>query len=223
MNVLYEDNHLIAVWKDAGVLTQASRPGEDNLLDRVKQYIKVSKNKPGNVFVGLLHRLDRNVSGIVLFAKTSKGASRLSEQIRARKIQKTYQARVSGNPKPEARLEHYLVKDPKNNITSVFDSEAEAAKSGGKPQFAALSYKTIESDGSQHVLEVALETGRSHQIRAQLAHVGIPIVGDTKYGGEHTNDRRIHLAASKLAFRTATGDKPATVEAPKSLVDRAIL
>lgn len=217
MNVLYEDNHLIAVWKEAGVLTQSSKIGDDNLLDQVRAYLKKTYNKPGNVFVGLLHRLDRNVSGIVLFAKTSKGASRLSEQIRNHKIQKTYQALVVGETKPTESLTHYLLKDQKSNHTTVFDAEHAGAKA------AELTYHTLAIKNGKSLIEIELKTGRSHQIRAQLSHIGHPLVGDTKYGGPKTNDGAIRLVASQLSFTTATGEKQVDLQAPQKLIQRAII
>jgi 23S rRNA pseudouridine1911/1915/1917 synthase len=195
-NTLYEDNHLIAVFKPAGVLVQGDETGDVCLMDEVKKYLKEKYKKPGNVFLGLLHRLDRPVSGIVLFAKTSKGASRLSEQIRNRTVQKIYHATVEGKlKKRKDTLINYLKKDEKQNYTTVFDEPADGALR------AELDYEVV----SDNVLKIHLKTGRSHQIRAQLAHVGHPIVGDVKYGSKTKyKDGQIALCATEFSFDTAT-------------------
>ena len=201
MRVLYEDNHLIAVWKDAGLLTQSAVSGDDNLLERVREYLKVTYAKPGNVFVGLLHRLDRNVSGIVLFAKTSKGAARLSEQIRAGKMKKIYHATVVGRMPEKGVLTHHMKKDEGRRVAEVFDT----AKPGTKD--ARLTFETVTSTSETSVVRVHLQTGRFHQIRAQFAHIGHPLLGDVKYGGPKSKDGMIALTATGLSFETATGGK----------------
>lgn len=212
LNVLYEDNHLIAVYKPAGILVQGDKSGDISLLDEVRIYIKKKYDKPGNVFVGLVHRLDRNVDGIVLFAKTSKGASRISEQIREHTVKKTYHAWVHGTPKAsQANLVHFLVHNESNNLSEIFDTEK------ANSQKAELSYELIKTEGEFSLLKVNLKTGRHHQIRAQLSYMGHPIVGDIKYGSKiQLPDQKIALTATSLSFKTATGDiqKELNLEAP---------
>ena len=202
INVLYEDNHLIAVYKPAGVLVQAGEGGEhddDTLYWQVKQFIKERDKKPGNVFLGVLHRLDRNVAGVILFAKTSKGAARLSEQIRDRLIKKIYHAVVIGIPSQKsATLRHNLRKDESSKQSLIDPSGDEAV----------LHYETLKTNDTYALLRIELETGRFHQIRAQLAEIGHPIVGDLKYGApEGLPDRSILLCATELHFTTATTDE----------------
>jgi len=203
IKVLYEDNHLIAVYKPAGVLIQKGEgPGHDDntLYWQVKQFIKKRDSKPGDVFLGVLHRLDRTVAGIVLFAKTSKGAARLSEQFRERTIRKFYHAVVVGVPEPkEATLEHFLSKD---------ENAKKAIVGAGEGDLSVLHYITVKSNDKNALLKIELETGRFHQIRVQLSTIGHPIVGDTKYGApEALSDRSIMLAATELNFKTATTDE----------------
>src|SRR3989344_1544124 len=167
LKVLYEDNHLIAVFKNAGTLVQADKGGEKCLMDEVKEYLKEKYNKKGNVFLGLLHRLDRPVSGIVLFAKTGKGASRLSEQFRNHTIKKIYQAEVAGCPKKEkGTLVNYLIKDEAKNRVSIFDKEM------ANSLRAELDYEVVGKKGKDCMVQIVLKTGRPHQIRSQLAHIG---------------------------------------------------
>jgi len=196
IKVLYEDNHLIAVFKPAGVLVQGDETGDKCLMDEVKKYLKEKYKKPGNVFLGLLHRLDRPVSGIVLFAKTSKGASRLSEQFRNHTVKKVYYALAEKAPKQKSgTLIHYLKKDEKRNYTTVFDKPTDGALK------AELDYEVVD----KNILKIHLKTGRSHQIRSQLAHIGCPIVGDVKYGAKKALlDGSIPLCATELSFETAT-------------------
>lgn len=209
VNVLYEDNHLIAVYKPAGVLVQ------EELLDIVKNHLKEKYQKPGNVFLGLIHRLDRNVSGIILFAKTSKGASRLSEQFREHSTQKIYYAWVEGAPaQKRATLVNYLVKNEANNYTRVYEEEVRGS------QYAELSYEVIKTEqgsefGACSLVKVFLKTGRSHQIRAQLAYIGHPIIGDSKYGAKHVLvDQSIKLTATEMHFETATEGKRIVLTIP---------
>jgi len=208
INVLYEDNHLIAVEKPAGMLVQGDKTGDICLMDEVKKYLKEKYNKPGNVFLGLLHRLDRPVGGVVLFAKTSKGASRLSEQFRERKVGKIYNAVVSGKPeKKEGKIVSFLKKDEKKNIVTVYQKEIPGAK------LAELSWKVILRGERNSLLEIKLGTGRSHQIRAQLSSIGYPILGDEKYGAEnHLPDRGIALCATEITFKLATSDESKKIE-----------
>jgi len=200
LGVLYEDNHLIAVYKPAGILVQGDKTGEANLMDEVKNFLKEKYNKPGKVFLGLLHRLDRPVSGIVLFAKTSKGASRLSQQFRNHVIEKIYHALVEGKPKrEEGRLINYLKKDRQKNVVSVFDQDVPGS------QKAILRYEVVKTGKNDTLLRITLETGRPHQIRVQLSHIGHPIVGDVKYGASKSlPDKSIALCATSLSFTTAT-------------------
>lgn len=210
LQVLYEDNHLIAVYKPAGVLVQGDASGEKCLMDEVKEYLKNKYQKPGNVFLGLVHRLDRNVQGVVLFAKTSKGASRLSEQWRERTVEKIYHAVVVGKPKKDAgTLMHWLVKDEDKNKTTVYNEQV----AGALP--AQLSYAVVASNGAYSLLKIILGTGRSHQIRAQLAFAGMPLLGDAKYGGKAgPTNHFIALAATSLSFNLATGEERKTITVP---------
>lgn len=208
LKILYEDNHLIAVYKPAGILVQGDKTGDVCLLDEVKKYLKEKYSKPGQVFLGLLHRLDRPVSGVILFAKTSKGASRLSEQIRNHEVGKIYHALVLNAPKKSSgTLMNWLKKDEVKNFVTVYDREVPEA------QRAELSYETVKTNGKNSILKVILKTGRSHQIRSQLAHIGCPIVGDTKYGANKIlSNHSIALCATSLTFKTATTGEVKTVE-----------
>ncbi len=212
LKVLYEDNHLLAVYKPAGVLVQGDVGDERCLMDDVKDYLKTKYSKPGNVWLGLLHRLDRPVQGIVLFAKTSKGASRLSEQFRNHAVKKVYQALVIGKlPEKKGILVNWLKKEENKNKTTVFDFETPGAL------YAELSYQVKEARDKYWLVEIELKTGRSHQIRAQLAHIGCPIVGDLKYGApESLPDKSIALAAVRLTFKLATVDEEKTIDVPAS-------
>jgi 23S rRNA pseudouridine1911/1915/1917 synthase len=210
LKVLYEDNHLIAVYKEHGVLVQGDKSGDECLMDLVKNYLRTKYKKEGKVFLGLLHRLDRPVAGIVLFAKTSKGASRLSEQIRNRTIKKYYKALVSVVPNPQhGKLVHFMVKNELKNKSWAYDSFVEGSKE------AILDYKVFEerSDATA-LLEIDLGTGRHHQIRAQLASIGCPIVGDTKYGAKNQfmSGKAICLCAYSLQFKKATEDELVKLE-----------
>ncbi len=198
LKVLYEDNHLIAVYKPAGVLVQGDKSGDVSLLDEVRSYIKNKYQKPGNVFLGLVHRLDRNVDGVVLFAKTSKGASRVSEQFRLHTIEKIYHAWVDGVVENKnGRLINFLRHDENQNKTEVVDE--------GHGDRAELSYEVVKIEGEYSLLKIILKTGRQHQIRAQLSHIGHPIVGDYKYGSKtKLEDQKIALTATLLTFDTAT-------------------
>lgn len=175
--IVYEDNHVLVAFKPAGILSQEDKTGEADMLTILKGYIKVRDNKPGNVWLGLLHRLDRPVSGLMVFAKTSKCASRISDQIRKRKVTKRYRAVVSGlMDVKEGKLENYILKDEKSNTVRVEDGFVPGSKK------ASLSYRVLDQKDNMSLMEVELETGRSHQIRSQLAHAGHPILGDRKYG-----------------------------------------
>ena len=209
-DVLYEDNHIVAVAKPAGVLVQGDATGDVALMDTVKEYLKRVHNKPGEVFLGLVHRLDRPVSGIVLFGKTSKGASRLSEQFRAHKVKKIYFAVVEGCVAGEgATLKHYLVKNHEKNTVRVFAQEQAGA------QYAELSYTVLGAGEKYSLLRIELKTGRSHQIRAQLAFSGYPIASDMKYGATAAlPDKSIALHAGEITFQRATGGEMVHLELP---------
>jgi 23S rRNA pseudouridine1911/1915/1917 synthase len=195
--ILYEDNHIIAVNKRNGDIVQADDTGDKTLADDVRAYIKEKYNKPGTVFIGVVHRIDRPVSGVVLFARTSKGLARLNELFQTKEIEKTYWAVVKNKPNQDAAtLTHYHMKDEKTRKAKLFPLEIPGSKK------ATLSYKLIASSDNYHLLEIKLETGRFHQIRAQLAKSGFPIKGDIKYGFERPNEntRSIHLHARKIEF-----------------------
>jgi len=175
--IVYEDNHLLVVIKPQNIACQGDESGDDNLLDMLKQYIKVRDNKPGNVFVGLVHRLDRPTGGLMVFAKTSKCASRISEQIRLGTFEKQYLAVVAGKPeKSFMHLENYLRKDEVRNIVTVTPMATQGAK------LAVLNCECLQTVDGLSLMKVNLETGRGHQIRVQLAYQGLKIVGDAKYG-----------------------------------------
>ena len=197
MTVLYEDNHIIAVNKTCNEIVQGDETGDTPLSETVKAYIKDKYNKPGEVFLGVTHRLDRPTSGVVLFARTSKALTRLNEMFKSHEqIKKTYWAIVQGCPKvPEARLENWLVRNEAQNKSYIAKPGAKEAKQ------AILSYKTLVKGEHYTLLEVNLETGRHHQIRCQLAAIGCPIKGDLKYGAKRSNpDGGICLHARKIEF-----------------------
>ena len=195
LSVIYEDNHILVVNKTAGLLVQGDRTGDKSLVDIAKLYIKNKYQKPGDVFLGLVHRLDRPTSGVIVLARTSKALTRLNKQFKDRVPKKIYRAIVSGTPKSSARLEHYLKKNSSQNKSFHYNEITPNTK------HAILHYRHVESLKSYHVLEVELETGRHHQIRVQLAAVGLHIKGDLKYGSKRTNPNgSIHLHARSLLF-----------------------
>ena len=196
LDVLYEDNHLIIINKRVGDLVQGDKTKDKPLNEIVKEYIKDKYQKPGNVFLGVVHRLDRPTSGIVIFAKTSKALERLNKMLREKSIKKTYLAVVQNKEIPENNtLIHYLRKNQKNNKAIVFSKPTENTKK------AVLHYKTKAKLDNYNILEVDLETGRHHQIRAQLAAIKAPIKGDLKYGFNRSNKNGgIHLHAYKIEF-----------------------
>ena len=210
LQVLYEDNHLIAVYKPAGVLVQGDKTGDKCLMDEVKEYLKDKYKKPGNVFLGLLHRLDRPVSGVILFAKTSKGASRLSEQIRNHTVTKIYHALVEGKPaKARGHLVHYIEKDANKNKVAIYSKPTPGTLQ------AELDYEVVKLGDKQSLVKITLGTGRPHQIRGQMSAIGCPIVGDAKYGAKTPyQDGSLALCATSLTFQTATGDEIKTVSVP---------
>ncbi len=196
IEILYEDNHLLAVNKEVGVLVQGDKTGDKSLIFFAKNYIKRKYNKPGDVFLGLPHRLDRPTSGIVIFAKTSKALTRMNKLFSEQQIKKKYWAVVEQAPEILSQtLEHYLVRNPKNNKSTAFTKQKKNAKK------ASLTYNLIGSSKNYHLLEIDLHTGRHHQIRAQLAKIGCHIKGDLKYGAKRSNPNGgIHLHARQVEF-----------------------
>jgi 23S rRNA pseudouridine1911/1915/1917 synthase len=196
-HILYEDNHLIAVHKRAGQPVQPEPGKPTSVEEEVKQYIKVSKNKPGDVFLGVIHRLDMPVSGIVLLAKTSKALVRMNDAFQKRDVAKIYTALVNGIPSlSHVLLTHYLVRDDQRRITKAYDKEVSGS------QKAQLEYDLIEIKGKNALLKITLHTGRKHQIRAQLSKAGHPIVGDVKYQApKPLADESIALCATFLSFK----------------------
>ena len=208
VKVLYEDNHIIVAIKPAGVLSQGDSSGSPDMLTILKAYIKEKYEKPGDVYLGLVHRLDRPVSGVMVFARTSKAASRLSEQIRNRKVEKIYRCVVCGILEGEGRLENYIRKDENSNTVTVTDCE----KPGYKASY--LDYKSLACKEGLTMAEVRLGTGRSHQIRAQMSHSGHPIIGDHKYGSPDKRCKDIALEAFRLSFEHPVKRDFITFEAP---------
>lgn len=208
LEVLYEDNHIIAVNKKSGDIVQGDKTGDAPLSDFVKAYIKKKYNKPGEVFLGTIHRLDRPTSGVVLYARTSKALSRMNEQFREKQVQKTYWAVVDNNPpNTSGTLDNYLQKNQKQNKSYITKNEA------GK--HAVLDYKLLKKLDNFFHLEILPKTGRHHQIRVQLAHIGCIIKGDLKYGAKRSNkDASIHLLAQKLEFIHPVTKENITIIAP---------
>jgi 23S rRNA pseudouridine1911/1915/1917 synthase len=196
LQILHEDNHIIVVNKRVGDIVQGDKTGDKPLSDVVKEYIKDKFNKPGEVFLGVVHRLDRPTTGIVVFARTSKALTRLNDLFKNRETQKTYWAVVKNRPPQDtATLVHYLKRNEKNNTSKAYTKEVPDSKK------ASLEYKIIKHLNNYYALEIDLHTGRHHQIRAQLAAIGCPIKGDLKYGFDRSNpDGGIHLHARKLVF-----------------------
>ena len=209
-NILYEDNHLLVVNKAAGVLVQGDQTGDTPLVELLKDYLKVKYNKPGKVFLGVVHRLDRPTSGVVVFARTSKSLTRLNQQFAQREVQKTYWALVpKGLPKTKDRLEHWLVRHSQKNKSFAYDKPQSDAKR------AVLNYHKYQTMDRYEVLEIELETGRHHQIRSQLSKIGFPIKGDLKYGAARSNkDGSIDLHARKIKFNHPVKKEPLTIVAP---------
>jgi len=210
LQILHEDNHLIVINKRVGDITQGDKTGDTPLPDLVKSYLKEKYNKPGEVFLGVVHRLDRPTSGLVVFAKTSKALSRMNDLFSSRETQKTYWAVVkNAPPKTEDTLVHFLKKNTKNNTSKAHLKEVPDSKK------ASLSYKVITQLENYFLLEIALHTGRHHQIRAQLQAIGCPIKGDLKYGFDRSNpDGGIHLHARRLSFIHPISKENLTLVAP---------
>lgn len=208
--VIYEDNHLIAVNKLAGEITQGDKTGDEPLPEMVKKWLKIKYQKPGNVFCGVIHRLDRPTSGLVLFAKTSKALARMNALFQQKVIQKTYWAIVEQPPKEaQAVLENYLIKNEKQNKSYVSDTSKKASKQ------ALLSYKVKAKSDRYTLIEVQPKTGRHHQIRVQLSHIGSVIKGDVKYGAKRSNkDGSICLHARKVQFIHPVSKEEISITAP---------
>jgi 23S rRNA pseudouridine1911/1915/1917 synthase len=210
MEVIYEDNHLIAVNKNCHEIVQGDKTGDTPLSDMLKAWLKEKYAKPGNVFVGVAHRLDRPVTGVVLFAKTSKALARINELFRQGKIEKTYWAITKNcSAEPEGELKHWIVRDEKQNKSVAFDTEKPNA------QQAILHYRLLSKSERYCLLEIDLKTGRHHQIRCQLSKIGCPVKGDLKYGAERSNPNGgISLHAHRLAFIHPVSQQPVEIIAP---------
>jgi len=208
--ILYEDNHLIAINKKSGDISQGDKTGDAPLGEYVKGYIKAKYNKPGEVFLGVIHRLDRPTSGVILFARTSKALTRMTELFKKRDVQKTYWAVVRESKIADAgSCENFLWKNERQNKSYVVDEKKPGAKK------ALLHYKVLKTDGAYKLIEIQLETGRHHQIRVQLAHLGSPIIGDNKYGYKRANrDQSIHLHCRYTAFEHPVKKEPVEIIAP---------
>jgi 23S rRNA pseudouridine1911/1915/1917 synthase len=205
--ILYEDNHIIAVYKRSSDLAQKDKTGDLSLDTEIKKYLAEKYKKPGEVFLGVVHRLDRPVSGVVLFARTSKALERLNEMFKERQIKKTYLAIVKERPpEDEAKITHYLKKNEAQNKSYVYDTEVKGSKE------ATLTYRLKGRSEKYYLLEVELHSGRHHQIRAQLAKIGCPVKGDLKYGFPRSNeDGGISLFARKLEFIHPVKKEPVTI------------
>lgn len=209
-DVLYEDNHLIAINKRAGDVVQADNTGDEPLEEKVKRYVALKYEKPNGAFLGVVHRLDRPVSGVIIFAKTSKALNRLNRMFKHREMHKTYYAVVRNKPEPESgHLVQWLKKNPEKNVTTAYNHEVE----GG--MYAELNYRLVAELDGYYLVEVNPVTGRPHQIRVQLSGLGSPIVGDNKYGYPRGSLRRsINLHARKLKFEHPIKKEPVEIIAP---------
>lgn len=210
VEILYEDNHIIIINKRSGDITQGDKTGDDPVGETVKTYIKKKYNKPGNVFLGVAHRLDRPVSGILVFARTSKALERLGAMFREKELQKTYWAIVEQSPEIEqGTLTNYIAKNQEKNKSRVVDAKHKEAK------LASLSYRTLAKSDKYTLLEVDLHTGRHHQIRVQLSHMGCIIKGDLKYGAKRSNnDGSISLHSRTIKFEHPVSKEHIEVTAP---------
>ena len=218
IDVIFEDNHLIAVNKKSGEIVQGDKTGDEPLSERVKKYLKVKYNKPGNVFLGTIHRIDRPTSGIVIFAKTSKALSRMNEKFRQNKISKTYWAIVKNRlPKKNDLIEHYLLKNQKKNKSFLSTEE--------KGKLSILEYNFLNNLNNYFLYEIFPKTGRHHQIRVQLSNMGSPIKGDLKYGAKRSNPNGgINLHAKKIDFNHPVTKENVSIEAncPKEKIWNSI-
>ena len=215
--ILYEDNHLIAINKLPGQITQGDKTGDPCLADLVKDYLRQRDAKPGNVYCGVIHRLDRPVSGVVLLAKTSKALSRMVEKVRTRDFEKHYWAVVkNAPPQPQAMLENWLIKMEERNKSYAVGSGRPNAK------LARLEYREVAvSAGGYHLLDINLHTGRHHQIRVQLSNIGCPIKGDLKYGADRSNpDGSISLHAHTITFDHPVRHEPVIITAPNPQIEK---
>lgn len=210
MKVIYEDNHIIVVNKASGEIVQGDKTGDESLCDTLKQYLKEKYNKPGNVFVGLPHRLDRPVSGVVIFAKTSKALERLNNMFRVGEVRKIYWAITKNKPLvAEGELSHWILRNEKMNKSFAYRKEVDGSK------HALLNYRTLASSDNYTLIEVELKTGRHHQIRCQLSAMGCPIKGDLKYGAKRSNpDGSISLHARYVEFVHPVSKQPIKITAP---------
>jgi 23S rRNA pseudouridine1911/1915/1917 synthase len=210
LQVLYEDNHIIIINKRAGDIVQGDKTGDKPLSDVVKEYIKIKYDKPGDVYLGVVHRLDRPTTGLVIFARTSKALSRLNKLFAEKDVKKTYWAIVKNKPtKSSDTLVHWLKKNPKNNKSTAYNSEIKDSKK------AILHYSLKKALDRYYLLEVNLETGRHHQIRCQLASLGSPIKGDLKYGFDRSNkDASIHLHSRRVEFIHPVKKESISITAP---------
>ena len=208
--ILYEDNHILIINKNVGQLVQGDKTGDKSLLELLKSFMKERDQKPGNVFLGLVHRIDRPTSGLVIYAKTSKALSRLTQMVKNREIKKTYWAIVPKEIIPQSQtLTHYLKKNEKNNKAIIYNKETDGAKK------AILNYQIIKTLDNYMLLEIDLQTGRHHQIRAQLSKIGVPIKGDLKYGAPRSNpDGGISLHARSLEFIHPVSKEQIKITAP---------
>lgn len=205
IDILFEDNHLLAVDKPAGLLSQADFSGNTDLLSVCKDYLRNTYNKQGNIFLGLLHRLDRPVGGVMVFAKTSKAAARISSQIKKREVRKTYFAIVHGHPPNNGFFQHSLVKEKKRNLVSV------THKNDKNGKLAELTFQKVDQIEDLALLQISLITGRPHQIRVQFSHEGFAVYGDSRYGPD--TGKEIALFAARLTLAHPTLNKPITLSA----------
>jgi len=209
LDVLYEDNHLLAVSKPAELVTMGARPGVPTLLEIAREYIREKYNKPGNVYLGVVSRLDGPVTGVVIIARTSKAAARLTEQFRERTVSKTYWALVAGRMRlPEGELVDYLAEHPRHRKMQIVGSRLSGAKE------ARLAYRTLRLIGDDSLVEIDLATGRKHQIRLQMSHHGHPIIGDRKYGSGSSLARGIALHSRRLVIAHPTRGEEIEIVAP---------
>ena len=212
LQVLHEDNHLIAVNKPAGLLVHGDETGDETLADLVKDYIKVRYKKPGDVFLGVIHRLDRPVSGVVIFARTSKALTRMNKLLQEKMIKKTYLAITKERPEPlQGNLVHYILKDRDRNVAKAYDSVGRRTKAAKRSE---LNYELVAEVGANHLIKVNPLTGRPHQIRVQLSKMGWPIRGDKKYGfRQRRTDGTIYLHCLEMAFEHPVKKEPVSIQA----------